>query len=523
MMTEKLIDPKEHEIKLSFHNYKLLKKKDFNLKGSCIYFVKGPNGVGKTTILNGLKAAQEIKDDTPEKVTRGEAEGRNEFNIPGPDGKTYMVAYEFDQNKVKFIVIDQDGNKISRITDMREIFGYQHISAKEFISWSRSAEGRRKQKQFILDLLPPESYLKYTELEEEEEENFKLRRDINRKCDETKNIVKEFELTDDEKAKFKKEDQAKELLDKYKKKLAEIMPDEASVNTIKNDIKTINDKIEIVQENYDGEINLNSRAIKENTSHIEELELQLEQIKNKINYLKNENIALKESNDKVEKNKIDRVNELTKEREELNKKLDKAVSKESVEDIGKIKESIEKGEEFIDQVERLHIKMDKYVDYSGKLDNYMETSEELTNKITNLRTEKEKIIEHGEFPVESLSFDEEGYLVIDGFRFDENQICESDTILLVSEILCKTNKSIIQIVGDASVLDFEKLDKLNEIAEQNGKVMFVDEVDREIGDLVIVGYEEIKTTKGRTTKAGPKKKKTEDTKAKEDTDDNPLF
>lgn len=512
-MTEnkKLIDPKEHEIKLSFHNYKLLKKEEFNLKGSCIYFVKGPNGVGKTTILNGLKAAQEIKDNTPEKLTRGESEGRNEFQIPGPDGKTYLVAYEFNQSKIKFIVIDEDGKKIDRVTDMREIFGYQHISAKEFISWSRSAEGRRKQKQFILDLLPPESYLEYNELERNEEEAFNERRKVNKEVDETSKILNEFKLTDEEQAMFKQEDKARKLLEKYEQDLKNALPNEDRLDALREKHEILKEKENSISDNL-------TNTLSDNNRRLGNIDIEIERLTKTIESLKQEKEEISKDTNNLKKEYKEHIETIKDEQKNVLEEIEK-LSGGSEEDIGKLRESIEHGKEFLNKIERLHDRMDRLVKYRGKYDELVEQAQELDHTVKQLRKDKENIIESGEFPVESLSFDDEGYLIIDGFRFDEDQVCESDTILLVSEILCKTNKSVIQIIGDASVLDFEKLDKLNDIAEQNGKVMFVDEVDRDISNLVIVGYEDVRTTKTKPAKA--KEKKAED--KKEEEDDKPLF
>jgi len=159
LKTKSLLDPSESEIRLSFHNYKLLKKEEFNLSGSHIYFIKGPNNTGKSSILFALRAAMECKDETHTKVTEGETEGVNEYTIPGPDGKMYNIVYEFTDTTTKFVIFDEEGNKISKITDMRNIFKYNHVDATSFISWSRTAEGRRKQKEYILELLPVSYYL----------------------------------------------------------------------------------------------------------------------------------------------------------------------------------------------------------------------------------------------------------------------------------------------------------------------------------------------------------------------------
>jgi hypothetical protein len=122
-------------------------------------------------------------------------------------------------------------------------------------------------------------------------------------------------------------------------------------------------------------------------------------------------------------------------------------------------------------------------------------------------------------------FDDEGYLTINGLRFDEKQTCESDTILLVAQLMCKMNDTPIQIIGDASLLDYNKLDKLYDIAEANGKIMFVDEIDRSLDKLVIVGYE--KKHKDEEVKEKKKRVKKEDPiitdKMDMTIDDNPIF
>jgi DNA repair exonuclease SbcCD ATPase subunit len=517
-MKEKLLSPKEHEIKLSFHNYKLLKKKDFNLKGSCIYFVKGPNGVGKTTILNGLKAAQEIKDDTPEKLTRGQVEGRNEFMIPGPDGKNYMVAYEFTESKVKFIVIDEDGNKIDRITDMRDIFGYQHISAREFITWSRTAEGRRKQKQFILDLLSPEAFITYSEYEEEETKRFEQRRELNRELDKINSIMKEFAVTKEERELFEKEDKARSLLEKYKKELSEIEVDESKISNLRYKLSDLNSKMGNIEYKAQNERTINTSAIESNEDDIMEWKEEISRLQDKILKAEDLNKQLKLKNEEIETEMRKNVDPLIDKRNEINKRLDDIISSDDTEKIGKLKESIQHGEEFMNRLNKVYDKHEKFLEYEKEQKELIEKTEKLSDIIDDMRKSKDDIIKGGNFPVELLSFDENGYLTIDGFRFDENQVCESDAILLVSEILCKTNKSIIQIVGDASVLDFKKLDRLNQIAEQNGKVMFVDEVDREISNLVIVGYEDIREEKasGKKTKNPDEKDDVSDKKEEEE-------
>jgi hypothetical protein len=72
----------------------------------------------------------------------------------------------------------------------------------------------------------------------------------------------------------------------------------------------------------------------------------------------------------------------------------------------------------------------------------------LTEKIETLRKEKAEIVSMADLPVANISF-EDDYLVIDDFKFDETQVCESDAVLLLANILAKINPGPIQVIGDA--------------------------------------------------------------------------
>ena len=78
------------EISISFKNYKLLKEGEINLSNGTIFFVQGPNNVGKTSFLNLLRSIMEVKDETENPVTFGEKEGFATGKIIGADGKSYQ-------------------------------------------------------------------------------------------------------------------------------------------------------------------------------------------------------------------------------------------------------------------------------------------------------------------------------------------------------------------------------------------------------------------------------------------------
>lgn len=459
-----LISPNELEIKLSFHNYKLLKKEEFNLKGSFIYFVKGPNEVGKSTILQALKAAQEIKDETPRKVTIGESEGVNEFTLPGADGRMYNVIYQFTDSTTKFVVFDDEGNKISKIGDMRNIFKYNHIDATSFINWSYTAEGRRKQKELILKLLPVDHYIKYAELEDHEKDLFDRRTAINKTIEINDKLRSEYELTTEELKIQKNFKAAEEQLASREESYNKLLQSGNELDKVLYDLQYIDDNI-----------NRCKSIITEIEDEIIKLQTTLKEHKEK------EASLIKEF-----KTKTEEYNNLNEKQKNIDAEKEK------------LYQSVLKGREYVSKAKEYTGKLTKYNEANENYHKAVSTAENLTEDITTTRIAKEEIITEAEFSVSNLSFDEEGYLTINNLRFDEKQTCESDTILIVAQLMCKMNESPIQIIGDASLLDFKKLDKLYKIAEENGKIMFVDEIDRSLDKLVIVGYEKETKEKPQT-------------------------
>ena len=450
-----LIDPSEQEIVLSFTNYKLLKKEDFTLKGSNIYFVKGPNEVGKTSVLNAIKAALEIKDDTKQKVTKGEVEGVNEFVFPGADGKPYRVKYEFTDASTKFVMFDPEGNKISKVTDMRGIFKYNHVDATEFISWSHTAEGRRKQKELILNLLPPEKYVEYMDLENAITEDFNKRTIVSKSIAVKESLLKEYKVSSEDQQFVDNHQAAINLLQKKREEHNQLILNAPDRIAVEEKLSALNN------------------TLSNNTSMLTDIEEQIKRLQERHKLLTESNVTVKKDIEVLNNT----LSKIEKDEVEYNTKYNAVI------------ESIKKGEAYVLKSTEVINRKKKYDETYAQYNTLVEDEKALTDKISLHRKEKEKIITNSNFPVENLSFDENGYLTINGFLFDENQVCESDVILLVAQILCRINDNPIQVIGDASLLDFKKLDKLYDIAKENGKIMFVDEIDRNLDKLVIVGYE----------------------------------
>lgn len=445
-------DPKTIEIPLYFHNYKLLEDKRFLLKGSAIYFVQGPNRVGKTSFLNALAAIQGAKETTKEPVTRGKEDGYNEFVIPGADGKMYTIKHTFDNQKNKFIAIDEEGNKISSVTDIRKIFNYTHFTVDDFFRLSTTSEGRRKQKEIILQLLTEKEKTKYGELDDLESVRYNERTSINRDKEVQEATLKSSSVTDED-------IKSLETLEITEKEIVKYEPYKVKLHELDKEISASDNKVKRLQVTID--------EIKKNLKQHEE-------------ELANENKALFED-----------MALLKGFEEELNIKLiinDEVQTLEFDEMCNQLNSSKT-------ALQGISYKKKSYDDTTEKLKEINSKWNELNETIEKIRSEKSEIISKSNLPLDNISF-EDGYLTVDGFTFTEDQVCESDGIILVAKIMSEINPGPIQLIGDASVLDFNRLEELNKIAEDKGKVLFVDEVVRDLKSIRVVGYEDIKDKTG---------------------------
>ena len=447
-------DPKTIEIPLYFHNYKLLEDKRFLLKGSAIYFVQGPNRVGKTSFLNALAAIQGAKETTKEPVTRGAEDGYNEFVIPGADGKSYTIKHSFDNEKNRFTAIDEEGNKISSVTDIRKIFNYTHFTVGDWFKLSATEKGRRQQKEILLKLLSDTEKAKYGELEDLEDVKYIARTSINRDKEVQEATLKNSLITDEEL--------------KSIENLKEIEKDLATYTTYSEKLTGI-----------DKEATLLNREINNLIPAIVQIE---ENLKEKKLELKNKQSELEEN-----------VSSLLTIEQELGMNLTgvEEVSGNTIVQIETFTTIKSKKEKEKESLQELSFKKKSHDETTGKLKETNASWTKLDNDIKDIRKEKAGIISKSKLPLDNISF-EDGYLTVDGFTFTEDQVCESDGIILVAKIMSEINPGPVQLIGDASILDFNRLEELNKIAEDKGKVLFVDEVVRDLKDIRVVGYEDIK-------------------------------
>lgn len=140
--------------RLELKNFQAIKDFTADFSGD-VYLVKGENEVGKSTILKSIVCLLTGERDAV--LRNGEKNGFAKMVIGG-DGKEYTVELRFTENDPRgtISIKAKDGMRSTNVSMLRTVLNYRNFDAEEFARWSETAEGRRKQIQVVMGLMPPE-------------------------------------------------------------------------------------------------------------------------------------------------------------------------------------------------------------------------------------------------------------------------------------------------------------------------------------------------------------------------------
>ena len=140
--------------RLELRNFQAIKDFSADFTGD-VYLVKGENEVGKSTILKSIVCLLTGERDAV--LRNGEKNGFAKMVIGG-DGREYTVELRFTENDPRgtISIKAKDGMRSTNVSMLRTVLNYRNFDAEEFARWSETAEGRRKQIQVVMGLMPPE-------------------------------------------------------------------------------------------------------------------------------------------------------------------------------------------------------------------------------------------------------------------------------------------------------------------------------------------------------------------------------
>ena len=420
------------KLNIEFKNYKLLKDTKATLDGSNVYLVQGANEQGKTSFINGLLTMLQAENKTKQPVTIGEKNGQIKLDIENKAGEKSSILFEFSDQKNKFTLIS-DSKMMTKVTDIRAFLGYQSLTADEFISWSNTAEGRRKQRDIVLGLLGQTVKEEFIDLAQKERKTYDDRTQINA-------MVKSLQVIVDQEQDIS-----------------------VSIDEI-NKIPSLKHEVEDLKSEKEKEERANHRSRCINDT--------LQGIICASNHL--------ESEFNFDEDFCGNIRKIATER--LQCIYDTQLSQNNIYKI-------------IDEINKLESA--KAQSYSIDKNNKLLTEKKaevvrLNNELGNIRAEKDRIIRNSNFPIKDLVITEDGLMVktADGLLpFDINQVSTSRIMIIVAKIILMLNKHLpIIVMGRGEAFDQEKLAELSKFADENSCMLIIDKVTNTAG-IEIVGYE----------------------------------
>lgn len=476
---------------VEFKNFKKIEDLTAEFEGGNIYIIGGPNEIGKSTFLQGIEILSTGVD--PNKgsiVTDGKEEGHIKTEFIGADGSKYVVKYNFNDNKNQFILINpktEVKKSTSRNNVIAEIFKYNKFTIEEWFAWGLTAEGRRKQADIILNLLPEKAKEEYLSIDDKISPKvgviFGQRTSLNKDYDILKKTVEEYELSKLDIEDINKKTSVDTLLPTLKQELEKALKN--NPDSIKKNIEFLNASIS------EKEVASNEKVVsleeqdRELEKECEELLKQIELKKKKRAEIK-EQITITKSTSQEE---IKKITEEVKALEESVKTLTDGV------DIEKLKERIATGEALQNKINNLIDKQKTYNEKCTKLQELFENIEKLNNEIDNLKERKVQILTENKLPISNIIIEDGEALYVDkeGVKlpFIRESVSYSSGGMIVLELMAHINKELpIWLVGSAESYDKSRMEKLRILAKKYNGIVLLDKViDNEKQQLEITCVE----------------------------------
>lgn len=466
--------------RIAVKNIKKIESLDVEFNGN-VFAIAGDNEVGKSTLLQLILQSMTYKNKIPVPVTQGKDDGFALFEYEAPGGMPYQVRMEYDKNgKEKLTLMAPGGIKSSKVTDLRNVFDYHDVSVEEFMLWSDTKDGRKKQVDLLLSIFPEDIQQNFISAIAKEKEFYESRATINKEVDILTKQLKGYEMTPEQLGHIEQ----KEVYLKRQKKLNEYKKNSVSqyadLKIVAKDIITAEEKLEKDKRNFPTYKAQLKKNIDENT-------LELEELKEKVRKAENALSDLIQAYDKAEETyneNIDSQNKSLKVLYEKQAALNKALIPEE-----KLEESEQKITAGLDYIKGLETTNTLRLDVAKSLDKKKKEQTKVEKDLADIRTFKESILLEQEMPIEGLAIEEEG-LTYKGLPFDKNQISTSQFMQVVLKILIAINKKTPIIpIGRAESFGKKKLNEIIALAEKENCQIFFEKVKDE-GELTIEVFED---------------------------------
>lgn len=463
--------------KLQLSNFQVIKDFDAEFTGN-VYFIKGDNELGKSTLLKAIGAL--LTGNRDDVLRNGETKGFAKMVI-GDDGEEYDVSLSFTEaNPRGTLSIKQKstGMQSNNVSMLQKIFGYQDFDAVEFSRWSETAEGRRKQIAVVKALLPVEVRDRIEAIDTEVTELKQERTGINRDVKTLTTLEKESA------AKLDAGD-----VEKYAKPIdvAAMMDEQAQAGALEEKAKQVRAAMAQRTEQL--------AAIPERMRKVDEI------LTEKKAEIKATVAAAKAAYDKAVADASAALGALEKaheseiagiEAERKDYEARKANAEKWLADYEANKPDTNIAERIAaaNEHNRKHALV---VDYVTKRDNarkVVEKAEKMGAQVDNLLNERAGLIANAKLPIKGLTFTDDG-LELNGVPFIPGRVSDSQIMEVSTKLIIASNPNVrVFRIARGESLGKARLENIVAIAKKYGFQGFIENVVRGQQEMTVEEYTE---------------------------------
>lgn len=465
-----------HIKNLELVNFQGIKEFNADFEGN-VYFLTGDNEKGKSTILKSIGTILGITRD--EVLKKGEEKGFAKAVI-GDDNQTYHVELKFTKANPKgsLTVKTESGMKTDNLTSIQKIFGYTEFDAVEFVTWSNTAEGRRKQIEVVKKLMSDDIQKAIEGIDADVSNSRELRKEANADVKTYTTLFKNSgDISKEDLEKYSSPVNMEELLASQEKALKLKDTEKKAISAIEEKTKLINDIPNIHKNNEE----LKTSSLEKENEILRAAEKIYKEAQDR--HKKNSELIksdFEKRNDEIETNKVEYQNSIDK----ANKWLS---------DFEKVKDKLTDPSTALENAQKhneKHLLVQKYNEAKESMEKAVKKASHYEDTITKLLEEREQLINSASLPIEGLSFTEDG-LELHGIPFESGKVSDSQIMEVAAKLIIASNPTtkIFRIARGES-LGEQRLQDIINIAKANGFQGFIEQVVRGQHELLIEEYTE---------------------------------
>ncbi len=439
--------------RLELRNFQAIKDFTADFSGD-VYLIKGENEVGKSTILKSIVCLLTGERDAV--LRNGEKNGFAKM-IVGGDGKEYTVELRFTENDPRgtISIKAKDGARSTNVSMLRTILNYRNFDAEEFARWSETAEGRRKQIQVIMGLMPPEIANRIKTIDAEVLQTKESRKTINANVK-----YKETEL------------------ESIKAQLSD------------GDIETYTEPIDLTVLMQESNKAAEQRAKAENVKmQMASLEIELSDIPKERDRLAADLERAKKAYEDAKAFYNRSIERVAAEETEIKGKIENAeqwlseYDAQPKEDAAEKLAAAQKHNAKCQVVKMFHAKQ-------TEVDAERTKADKLNADLDAYAKERAELVAAAKFPIDGLSFGEDG-LTLNDVPFVVGKVSDSQIMEVAAKLVIASNPTVnIFRIGRGESLGAKRLQSIVNLAKENGFQGFIEQVERGQETISIEEYRE---------------------------------